>query len=100
SMAEYLQKTWLPVHNMWSTVYCVNRSIDTENNTNMLVEMWHHLLKSKFLEGKQNQRLDHLIYILVIETIPYFIERHYQQGCSWAGLNRELEQRQEIEECA
>ncbi|KAJ7588438.1 hypothetical protein C8J56DRAFT_890227 [Mycena floridula] len=100
SMVEYLQKTWLPVRDMWSAIYHVNHSIDTENDTNMLVEAWHHLLKSKFLEGKRNRRLDHLIYILVIETIPYFIERHYRQGCGWAGLNRELERRQEIEERA
>ncbi|KAK0470465.1 uncharacterized protein EV420DRAFT_1256790 [Desarmillaria tabescens] len=40
---------------------------------------WHHFLKGKFLENKQNRRLDHLIYIFVKCTIPYFIQCHQQQ---------------------
>ncbi|TFY74182.1 hypothetical protein EWM64_g9831 [Hericium alpestre] len=34
----------------------------------MLLEVWHHLLKGNFLEGKQNHCMDHLIYTLVKES--------------------------------
>ncbi|KAJ7590257.1 hypothetical protein C8J56DRAFT_750817, partial [Mycena floridula] len=96
SMVEYLAKTWLPVKEMWSNIYRLRRSVYSQGDTNMLVEAWHHLLKSKFLEGKQNRRLDHLIYILVQDTIPYFIQRHYRQLSGWDGVNCEFQKRREI----
>ncbi|KAJ7579511.1 hypothetical protein C8J56DRAFT_796284, partial [Mycena floridula] len=41
--------------------------------------------------------LDHLIYILVQDTIPYFIQRHYRQLSGWDGVNREFQKRREIQ---
>ncbi|PBK94985.1 hypothetical protein ARMGADRAFT_880019, partial [Armillaria gallica] len=72
SMIEYLKMNWMGETVLWSAVHCQGQSIFDDCDTNMLVEVWHHLLKGKFLEHKRNQRLDHLIYILVKCTIPYF----------------------------
>ncbi|KAJ7740846.1 hypothetical protein B0H16DRAFT_1324200 [Mycena metata] len=64
---DYLIRYWMPdrVLRMWSAVYCMPRSIFEACDTNMLIEAWHHVLKGKFLHGKRNRRLDHLIRTLV-----------------------------------
>ena len=49
------------------------------------------------LEGKRNRRLDHLIYVLVCKTIPYFIAKHRRQHFGFEGPDLELKRRQEIE---
>ena len=64
----------------------------------MLVEAWHHLLKGNFMQGKRNQRLDHLIYILVDQAIPYFIQRHHRQEVGFEGPDLEVQRRLKIEE--
>ena len=66
----------------------------------MLVEAWHHLLKGNFMEGKRNRHLDHLIYILVDQAIPFFIQRHRRQEFGFEGGDLEVEERLRIEGCA
>src|SRR5258708_4652662 len=66
----------------------------------MLVEEWHHLLKGNFMEGKRNRRLDHLIYILVDQAIPYFVQRHHRQEAGFEGPDLEVKRRLKIEEHA
>lgn len=58
---------------------------------------WHHLLKGKFLEGKRNRRLDHLIHVLVNNVVPYFKAKHHRQRWGFEGPDLELKHRREIE---
>jgi hypothetical protein len=52
SQSGYLTVNWLPIITLWSAVYQKEWSKFQLCNTNMLVEAWHHLLKSKFMQGK------------------------------------------------
>lgn len=69
SFIHYIINTWFPVVAKWSAVFRLERSIWQDCDTNMLLEAsvtspskcslltlirWHHVLKSKFLEGKRN----------------------------------------------
>jgi hypothetical protein len=45
------------------------------------------VLKSKWLEGKRNWRMDHLIHMLVMEFIPDLEIRHKWQTLGMEGLN-------------
>ena len=40
SLSEYLTREWMPVKEMWSGVFCQNRSIFEEGDTNMLLEAY------------------------------------------------------------
>ncbi|KAF9061394.1 hypothetical protein BDP27DRAFT_1145523, partial [Rhodocollybia butyracea] len=67
---------------MWSAVYRTDCSIYEDCDTNMLIEAYHHVLKGKFLHGKCNCHLDHLIHVLVNDVAPYYIlkQAHQQYG--------------------
>jgi hypothetical protein len=58
---------------------------------------WHHLLKTKFLEGKRNRRADHLIDKLYNYVIPYFIAKHRNQQFGFEGPDLEEQAILEIE---
>jgi hypothetical protein len=45
------------------------------------------VLKSIWLEGKRNQRVDHLIHTLVMEFLPDLEICHKQQMLGMEGLN-------------
>jgi hypothetical protein len=45
------------------------------------------VLKSKWLEGKRNWHMDHLIHMLVMEFIPDLEICHKQQTLGMEGLN-------------
>jgi hypothetical protein len=55
-------------------------------------------LKSKFLEGKRNRRVDHLLYVLLDQVIPYYIARERRQELGFEGPNLEVKKRREISE--
>ncbi|PBK79817.1 hypothetical protein ARMGADRAFT_884235, partial [Armillaria gallica] len=84
----------------WSAVYRRDRTILEECDTNMLVEAWHHLLKGHFGEGKRNRCLDHLIYLLVVVSMRYFIHRYSRQASGLEGPNLEVQARQQVEDRA
>ncbi|KAJ7576586.1 hypothetical protein C8J56DRAFT_762085, partial [Mycena floridula] len=98
SVVSYLETTWLPVQEMWSAVYRTGRTIWEVSDTNMLVEAWHHVLKGKFLEGKRNRRVDHLLHVLIDRVVPYYIARGHRQACGFEGPNLEVKRRREISE--
>ncbi|KAJ6555681.1 hypothetical protein DFH09DRAFT_889814, partial [Mycena vulgaris] len=58
---------------------------------------WHHLLKGKFLEGKRNRRVDHLLHVLINKAIPYFIGKHCRQDFGFEGPDLEVKRRIEVE---
>ena len=48
---------------------------------------YHHQLKSHWLDGKQNQRMDHLIYALVSNMLPHYVARCDSQDLGLKGPN-------------
>ncbi|KII90474.1 hypothetical protein PLICRDRAFT_71670, partial [Plicaturopsis crispa FD-325 SS-3] len=96
---EYLEKYWMSdkVKRMWSAVYRKNRSVFTACETNMLIEAWHHVVKGKFLHGKRNHRLDHLIHILVNEVVPFYALKQRRQDLGFEGADIEIQKRIDIE---
>ena len=57
---------------------------------------WHHVLKGKFLEGRWNRRVDHLIYILVNKVVPYYVKKQQRQELGFEGENLEMRRRKEV----
>ncbi|EJC99416.1 uncharacterized protein FOMMEDRAFT_40357, partial [Fomitiporia mediterranea MF3/22] len=96
SVIEYLQKYWMNDTKLWSAVYRQERSIAKLSDTNMLLEAYHHVLKSNHLEGKRNRRLDSLIYTLNEITIPYYKSKHTRRELGLEGDDLEEKKRQDI----
>ncbi|KAF8952885.1 hypothetical protein BDZ97DRAFT_1680484, partial [Flammula alnicola] len=94
----YLVKNWLPQKFvlMWSAVYRRSRGIHLLNDTNMLIEAWHHVLKGKFLEGRRNRRLDHLLHILIDQVLPYYLLKERRQKIGFEGENLENQKRLKV----
>ncbi|KAJ7577777.1 hypothetical protein C8J56DRAFT_714490, partial [Mycena floridula] len=100
SFIDYLKEYWmtddfLP---MWSAQWRKDQTVFEESDTNMLIEAWHHVLKSKFLEGKRNRRADFLVHILVNEVVPFYKLRERRQDDKFEGLDLEMKRRQAIKE--
>ncbi|KIJ96417.1 hypothetical protein K443DRAFT_134155 [Laccaria amethystina LaAM-08-1] len=83
---EYLCSNWLNETELWLAVFRQDRTIFEVCKTNML----HHLLKGKFMEGKRNRCLNHLIYVLIEKAIPYFRARHHRQLLGFEGPDLEI----------
>ncbi|KAJ7832372.1 hypothetical protein B0H13DRAFT_1654230 [Mycena leptocephala] len=94
----YLKRYWMPekVVKMWSAIYRTPRSIFEECDMNMPIEAWHHVLKDKFLHGKRNRRLDHLINTLLHAVLPYYSLKQRRQDLGFEGPNVEVRKRQDI----
>jgi hypothetical protein len=58
------------------------------------------VLKTHFLEGKHNRRIDHVIWTLVNEMVPHFEARHERQMIGVEGDDLVEWRWQEILECA
>ncbi|KAJ6592788.1 hypothetical protein B0H19DRAFT_920485, partial [Mycena capillaripes] len=96
SVINYLIKTWLVDVELWSGVYRQDRNIYELGDTNMLVEAWHHVLKSMHLEGKRGRRIDHLIHTLINIAIPHYIAGHRAQEFGFQGPNLEVRERMKV----
>src|SRR5260370_24540574 len=101
---------------MWSVTSRQNRTIFEEGDTNMLLEAYvmsshisnliylfimffisyHHVLKSIWLEGKRNRRVDHLIHTVVIQYFPHLEIRHKRQERGMEGADLAETQRRQI----
>ena len=57
---------------------------------------YHHVLKSIWLEGKRNWRVDHLIHTLVTEYLPDVELRHKRQMLGMEGPNLAEKRRRQI----
>jgi hypothetical protein len=62
----------------------------------MLIEAWHHVLKGKFLEGKRNRRMDHLVSCLVEDVVPYYRLKQRRQDIGMEGDDLELQRRRDV----
>ncbi|KAN0132744.1 hypothetical protein V8E53_009415, partial [Lactarius tabidus] len=65
-------------------------------DTNMLIEAYHHVLKSMWLDRKRNRRADHLIYMLKEEMLLYYETCHNSQELGFDGSNLAQKRRKEI----
>ncbi|KAJ7306159.1 hypothetical protein DFH08DRAFT_622790, partial [Mycena albidolilacea] len=94
----YLKQYWMPAHvvRMWSAVHRKDRTIFECCDTNMLIEAWHHVLKSKFLQGKRNRRLDLLLSKLLTGVLPYYALKQRRQELGFEGPDIEVKKRQDI----
>lgn len=54
------------------------------------------MLKSKWLEGKHNRHVDHLIHTLVVVLLPSYANRHDRQELGFDGPDLANKRRQEI----
>jgi hypothetical protein len=57
---------------------------------------WHHVLKGKFLQGKRNRRLDHLLNKLLHAVVPYYSLKQRRQDLGLEGPDMEVRKRQDI----
>ena len=57
---------------------------------------YHHVLKSRWLEGKQNHHVDHLIHTLVTMMLPSYTICHIHQELGFEGLNLANKQCKEL----
>ncbi|KAJ7102622.1 hypothetical protein B0H15DRAFT_762019, partial [Mycena belliarum] len=96
SVIAYLTKTWMVDQELWSGVYRQDRTIFELSDTNMLVEAWHHVLKSKHLQGKRGRRVDNLIHTLINVALPHYIAGHRAQEFGFQGPDLEVRERIEI----
>ncbi|KAF8177954.1 hypothetical protein K438DRAFT_1605765, partial [Mycena galopus ATCC 62051] len=98
SFIKYLCTYWMPqdVVWMWSGVFRTIRNIFEVCDTNMLIEAWHHVLKGKFLDGKRNRRVDHLLHMLLNAVLPYYALKQCRQELSFEGPDLEVRKRKDI----
>ncbi|KZV59540.1 hypothetical protein PENSPDRAFT_595249, partial [Peniophora sp. CONT] len=84
---EYLQEYWMGQDwlEKWTAMHRVGRDILSQSNTNMLIEVFHHVLKGTFLEGQQNRRVDDLIHILLSDCIKHYVLRQIRQEAGFEG---------------
>lgn len=61
-----------------------------------VLSSYHHVLKSKWLEGKRNRRVDHLVHTLVTVMIPSYAIHHVRQELGFEGLNLADKRRKEL----
>lgn len=54
------------------------------------------MLKWKFLLGKRNRRLDHLVHTLVERVIPYYASKQHRQDSNFEGPDIETRKRMAI----
>jgi hypothetical protein len=61
---------------------------------------YHHVLKTHWLDSKRNRRIDRIIYTLVQNLDPYYLNRHERQTIGFEGLDLAAARRKEIEASA
>jgi hypothetical protein len=54
------------------------------------------VLKTHWLDRKQNQQIDHILFTLVMEMVPHYKARHECQEVGIEGLDLTEQRRQEI----
>ncbi|KAJ7137525.1 hypothetical protein C8R43DRAFT_893494, partial [Mycena crocata] len=81
---------------LWSATFRKDRTVFELCDTNMLVEAWHHVLKSTHMEGKRNRRVDQLIHVLINVALPDYITNHRAQRLGFHGPDLALRSRNDI----
>ena len=58
------------------------------------------MLKGKFLHGKRNRRIDHLIHVLINDVVTYFSAKHHRQDFGFEGLDLEMRHHTKVDAAA
>ena len=83
---KYLETYWFPRENTWAKTYRMDVLMYKTTNTNMLIESFHNLLKTKLFSGKRNHRLDKLLYTIYGPVQDHFRRKESRNDL---GLNGE-----------
>ncbi|KAF7372286.1 hypothetical protein MVEN_00088300 [Mycena venus] len=102
SVIEYLEEYYVSetTLKMWSAMYRKDQKVFELCDTNMLVEAWHHILKTHHMEGKRNRRVDQLIHTLIHVALPNYIANHRAQQFGFHGPDLALQKRNQINNAA
>ena len=73
--AHYLDVFWYPKKDKWTFSFRAEIPMFRFSNTNILIESFHNLLKTKVFKRKVNRRLDKLVYVLLATSKSHFIRR-------------------------
>ncbi|KAI9428520.1 hypothetical protein H4582DRAFT_1819021, partial [Lactarius indigo] len=87
SLVDYLKTNRMNIVPLWSGTLRQQRTIYQEGDTNMLIESYHHVLKSHWLDGKRNWRADHLVHTLVVDMLPQYEIRALRQRKQFEGAD-------------
>ena len=74
----------------WSRHMYYSIYITIKLTLHMIFNSWHHLLKGKFLEGKHNCHMDHLMHTLVQDIVPFYRAKNSQKEWGFKGLDFEM----------
>ncbi|KAH9172687.1 hypothetical protein EDB89DRAFT_1832364, partial [Lactarius sanguifluus] len=96
SLVDYLKVNWMTIVPLWSGTLRQQRTIFQEGDTNMLIESYHHVLKSHWLDGKRNRHADHLVSTLVEHMLLQYEIRALRQGHNFEGADLATKRRKEI----
>lgn len=84
---KYLDVHWFPKAHKWAKEFRLNVPMFKETNTNMLVESYHNILKTKFFKGKRNHRLNKLIHILTGPLQDHFRRKETRNELGLNGIS-------------
>ena len=74
NFCAYFEKNYLNRIEKWA-IYCREKDLQTEITTNMHLESFHNKLKNIYFKGKQNRRIDKLLYTLLQMEKHYYLRR-------------------------
>ena len=87
--SDYLKREWLPKKEKWAYQFRIGVKMYKTTNTNMLIESFHNILKTQFLNGKKNRRIDKLIYILTGPLQKHYLLKQRRNVLGFSGPNLE-----------
>jgi hypothetical protein len=61
-----------------------------------VLSRYHHQLKSKWLDGKRNQRIDHLLHTLIADMVPNYVGHYNSQMLGFKGPDLSEKRREQI----
>lgn len=92
---EYFKKKYLEndafMH--WSAAFQPQSFTNME--TNNYVESWHNQLKTTYLQRKKNRRVDRLVYILVNDVLPDYVQNINRMYLNIGRMSPEERRRRE-----
>lgn len=85
SFGYYLNTWYLKKKEKWAYCYRKSTLMFKETNSNMLIESFHNILKTKFFSGKINRRMDRLIYVLTGSVQMHYADTNVRNFYGFNG---------------
>ena len=103
--SKYMDSYMLKKKDKWAYEYRMNIKMYKKTNSNMLIESFHNILKTKFFGRKVNRRIDRLLYVLTVPLQAHYARKELRNGyglngptCSERTLKKETELASQIPE--